>query len=78
MNWDQIESDWQQVKASFRTQWGKLTDDDLEIIRGKKDALLAALKNRYGYEKERALREVDAFIAAIDRKGSTTERDSHP
>jgi uncharacterized protein YjbJ (UPF0337 family) len=83
MNWDQIESEWQQIKSKFRTQWGKLTDDDLEVARGKKDALLAALKNRYGYEKDRALKDVDAFIATIDapsdRKGPIPPaRDSHP
>ena len=53
MNWDQIEGKWKQAKGSLKTQWGKLTDDDLDAIAGQRDKLVGKLQERYGYAKER-------------------------
>jgi hypothetical protein len=36
MNWDQVEGQWKQIKGSAKQQWGKLTDDDLDVIAGKR------------------------------------------
>lgn len=63
MNWEQIEGKWDKFKGNVKTQWGKLTDDDLMKIQGKKDKLHGALKERYGYNKEAAEKEIDAFLA---------------
>ncbi len=61
MNWDQIKGDWKQFKGKVKEKWGKLTDNDLEIIAGKKDQLVGRLQKEYGYQKEQAEKEVDAF-----------------
>lgn len=47
----------------FRTkeQWGKLTDDDLDIIEGKRDQLIGKLQERYGLSKDEAERQIDDF-----------------
>ena len=37
MNWDQIEGNWQQFKGKVKQQWGKLTDDELDVIAGKRN-----------------------------------------
>ena len=37
MNWDQVEGNWKQLKGKFREKWGKLTDDDLDVVAGKRD-----------------------------------------
>jgi uncharacterized protein YjbJ (UPF0337 family) len=65
MNWDQIEGQWRQAKAKLRQKWGKLTDDDLDVIGGKKDALIGRLQERYGMKKDEAERDVDSFINTI-------------
>lgn len=65
MNWDIIESKWDQVKGDIRAKWGKLTDDDLEQIAGKKDKLIAKIRERYGYAKDKAEEEVDHQISAM-------------
>ena len=39
MNWDTIEGNWKQFKGKAQVQWGKLTDDDLDVIDGKRDQL---------------------------------------
>jgi uncharacterized protein YjbJ (UPF0337 family) len=61
MNWDQIKGNWTQGKGELRRQWGKLTHDDLEIIAGQRDKLIGRLQERYGYAKEQAEKEVDAW-----------------
>ena len=61
MNWDQIAGNWKQVKGTVKEKWGKLTDDDLEVIEGKKDQLVGRLQERYGYTKEQAEKELDSW-----------------
>lgn len=63
MNWEQIEGKWDQFKGKVKTQWGKLTDDDLLRIKGKKDQLKGVLKERYGYDKEAIEKEIDNFLS---------------
>ena len=62
MNWDQVEGKWKQVKGSAREKWGRLTDDDLELVAGKKDKLVGLLQERYGFAKEEADRQSDAWV----------------
>ena len=66
MNWDQMEGKWTQMKGSLKTQWGKLTDDDLDVIAGQRDKLIGKLQERYGYAKEDALRRADEWAKAAD------------
>lgn len=62
MNWEQIEGKWKELKGQARSKWGKLTDDDLENVAGKKDQLLGRLQQRYGYKRDQAEKEVDTWI----------------
>ena len=61
MNWDQIAGNWKQFKGKAKQQWGKLTDDDLDRIEGKRDQLVGKIQNAYGISKEEADRQVDEF-----------------
>ena len=61
MNWDEVAGKWEQFKGKAKQQWGKLTDDDLTKIKGKKDELLGKLRERYGYTVEKAQDEFDKF-----------------
>lgn len=62
MNMDQIKGQWRQVKGAAKTQWGKLTDDELTQIDGNVDRLVGLVQERYGYARERAQEEVDRFF----------------
>jgi uncharacterized protein YjbJ (UPF0337 family) len=64
MNWDQVEGQWKQLKGSVKQQWGKLTDDDLDVISGKKDELLGKLQQRYGIQRDEAKRQADQWCKA--------------
>jgi uncharacterized protein YjbJ (UPF0337 family) len=59
MNWDQISENWKQVKGKVREKWGKLTDDDLTVIEGKRDQLIGKLQEKYGISKEEAEKQAD-------------------
>jgi uncharacterized protein YjbJ (UPF0337 family) len=48
MNWTQIEGQWNELTGQVKSQWAKLTDDDLTNVAGKKDQLLGKLQQRYG------------------------------
>lgn len=61
MEWNQIEGRWKEVKGHLKKQWGKLTDDDVIEIAGKKDELVGRLQQKYGYTRERAEREIEKF-----------------
>jgi len=54
MNWEHIEDSWEQIKGNLKARWGKLTDDDLERIAGKRERLIGRLQEIYGLVKERA------------------------
>jgi uncharacterized protein YjbJ (UPF0337 family) len=66
MDWNRIEGDWKQIKGSVKERWGKLTDDDLTIIRGRRDQLEGKLQERYGYAKERARREIEDWYRSTE------------
>ncbi len=61
MNWDIIKGNWKQAKGNIRRQWGKLTDDDLDVIAGERDVLIGKIQERYGLTKDQAEKEVDDF-----------------
>jgi uncharacterized protein YjbJ (UPF0337 family) len=65
MNWDQVQSQWKQMAGKVRSKWGKLTDDDVTFIGGKKDTFVGKLQERYGMMKEDAERAIDDFIDGI-------------
>jgi uncharacterized protein YjbJ (UPF0337 family) len=65
MNWDLIKGNWRQFTGKVKEKWGKLTDDDLTTIAGRRDQLLGLLQQRYGYEKEQAEKELDEFTRSL-------------
>lgn len=65
MNWDQVKGKWKQFKGDAKRRWGKLTDDDLDVVAGNRDKLAGRIQERYGYEKERAEREADEFADSL-------------
>ncbi|MBC7533960.1 MAG: CsbD family protein [Oligoflexus sp.] len=70
MNWDQIEGQWKDLKGSVREKWAKFTDDDVELIAGKKDRFVGKLQERYGLAKDRAELEVDDYIKGMNKEKS--------
>jgi uncharacterized protein YjbJ (UPF0337 family) len=58
MNRDTIAGNWKQLVGKAKVQWGKLTDDDLAVVEGRRDQLIGRIQERYGIAREEAERQV--------------------
>ena len=65
---DIFEGKWKQMRGKVREQWGKLTNDDVDKINGKREILVGLLQERYGYAKENAESEINKVLAGFDKK----------
>lgn len=61
MNWDRIKGNWKQFTGRAKQQWSKLTDDDWQVIAGKREELVGKLQERYAIAKDDAERQLSAF-----------------
>jgi uncharacterized protein YjbJ (UPF0337 family) len=62
MNWDRIEGNWKQFRGKVLQQWGKLTNDDLDLVEGRRVQLVGRIQERYGIAKDDAERQVDTWL----------------
>ncbi|MFN4140839.1 CsbD family protein [Aestuariivirga sp.] len=65
MDWDRIEGNWKSFKGKAKQQWGRLTDDDLDVVEGRREELEGRLQRYYGFEKDRARNEVDQWLKSL-------------
>lgn len=72
MNTDVMKGKWHQLKGEVKSQWGKLTDDDIDRVGGDAEKLAGQIQERYGYAKEQAKREVDNFLSRYEREHPAT------
>jgi uncharacterized protein YjbJ (UPF0337 family) len=72
MNFDQLEGKWKQYKGQIREKWGKLTEDDLQVIGGKRDQFIGRLQERYGFAREVAAKQVDEFVKSMNDEFAET------
>ena len=68
MNWDRIEGDWKQFKGSVLQKWGKLTDDQLDVIAGKRDRLGGKIQEAYGISKDETEKQLAAWQKSQNEK----------
>lgn len=68
MNKDKVVGEWHKLKGQLKQKWGKLTDDDLTQINGKREELLGKLQKHYGFAKEKAEEEIRSFEEALTTK----------
>jgi uncharacterized protein YjbJ (UPF0337 family) len=69
MNWDIVQGNWKQYKGKVKAQWGKLTDDELDVIAGKRMELAGRIQSSYGLSKD----EVEKQLAAFEKANSITK-----
>ncbi len=73
MNWEQIEGNWKQFKGGVKEQWGRVTDDELTRIAGKRDKLAGLLQEKYGLAKEAVEDQISSFERRLDEKDDQDE-----
>src|SRR3546814_17906188 len=67
MNWDQVAGNWKQLKGVAKEKWGRLTDDDLEMMAGQRDQIIGRSQAHYGMAREEAEQEADRGATRIKR-----------
>jgi len=65
INWDRVEGNWRQFAGTVKEKWGKLTDDDLQVINGQQDQLVGRIQERYGVAKEEAQKQVKNWVGGL-------------
>jgi uncharacterized protein YjbJ (UPF0337 family) len=61
MDWNRVSGNWKQVKGAVKQQWGKLTDDDLTEIDGRRETLEGVIQERYGIAMDETRKQIDAW-----------------
>jgi uncharacterized protein YjbJ (UPF0337 family) len=74
MNWDQVQGKWKQFQGQAKEKWGKLTDDDLDVIDGHRQQLVGRIQERYGIAKEVAEKQADEFVKALTAEDPEKEK----
>jgi uncharacterized protein YjbJ (UPF0337 family) len=72
MNSDQLKGKWKQMKGSVKERWGKLTDDDVDVINGQNEQLVGKIQEKYGIAKDEAQRQVDEWMR-VDSHSQDTD-----
>jgi uncharacterized protein YjbJ (UPF0337 family) len=67
MDWNRVEGNWKQVKGQVKEKWGKLTDDDLTAINGRREQLEAKIQESYGCANDQARKEIDDWYGSQSR-----------
>ena len=63
MNWDQIQGKWKEIKGELRSEWGELTDDEVDQAAGDREKFEGLIQQKYGKTKEEARNEIDSWLA---------------
>jgi uncharacterized protein YjbJ (UPF0337 family) len=64
MDWNRVEGNWKQLKGKVKEQWGRLTDDDLDVIGGHRDQLEGKIQERYGIARDQVRQDIDDWYKA--------------
>ena len=65
MNWDRIEGNWKQFKGSAKAQWGKLTDDHLNVMAGQRTQMAGKIQELYGISKDEAEKQLTEWQESV-------------
>jgi uncharacterized protein YjbJ (UPF0337 family) len=65
MNWDRIEGNWKQLSGKVQEKWGKLTEDHINVVAGKRDQLEGKIQEVYGIGKDEASKQINEFAASV-------------
>jgi uncharacterized protein YjbJ (UPF0337 family) len=75
VNSDRLQGQWKQLKGKVKAKWGKLTDDDLDVIAGQTDQLIGKIQERYGIQKDAAQRQVEEWNKTLAAHDQESERE---
>ena len=74
MNFEQLEGKWKQYKGQAKEKWGKMTDDDLDVIDGRRQQLVGKIQERYGLARDAAESQADEFVRSLKEEDAAQQR----
>lgn len=77
MNEQQLQGRWTELKGKVKERWGRLTDDELTQINGRKEQLLGKIQVKYGIARERAEKELKRFMDSMSLAQSSSTNENH-
>ena len=74
MSWDQVQSKWMQMRGSLRHRWGRLTEDDLDVIAGNRDIFIGRVQERYSISRDEARQRIEEWLQPLQEQKVLTGR----
>ncbi len=68
MDWNTVKGNWHQFTGEARKQWGEMTHDESQQIKGERDKLVGWIEEKYGETKETAEKQVDTWMQSDSMK----------
>jgi uncharacterized protein YjbJ (UPF0337 family) len=74
MDWDRLEARWPQMRGQLRHRWGRLTEDDLDVIAGHRDVFVGRVAERYSVDRDEAWRRIEEWLRTLQEERILTGR----
>jgi len=74
MNWDQLQAKWMQMRGALRSRWGRLTENDLDVIAGHRDIFISRVEERYSIDRAEARQRIEEWLHTIEEKKTLVGR----
>jgi len=75
---DRIQGNWKQLQGSVRHQWGKLTHNDVEEIKGDVEVLAGKIQERYSVTKAEAKKQIDRWASEFQAHQTEQSKSDTP
>jgi len=74
MDWDRLQEKWPQMRGQLRRRWGRLTEDDLDVIAGHREVFIGRVQERYSVDREEAQRRIEEWLRTVREEKILTGR----
>ncbi len=74
MDWNRLQDKWPQMRGQLRHRWGRLTEDDLDVIAGHRDVFIGRVEERYSIDREEAQRRIEEWLHTLQEEKILTGR----
>ena len=74
MDWAGLQSKWPQMRGHLRHRWGRLTEDDLDVIAGHRDIFISRVEERYSVDREEAQHRIEEWLHTLREEKILTGR----
>jgi len=74
MDWNRLQEKWPQMRGQLRHRWGRLTEEDFDVIAGRRDSFIGHVQERYSVDQEEAQRRIEEWMHTLREEKTLTGR----